>query len=306
MGKSFCQVAEVSNCIEYLNPKECLQCEEGYMLNLGNQCVLEKISKVSHCRIYKDLQNCSECVQGYFVNGGLCQPVSTVANCFKYSGVNGTCVECTSDFFLDINTTNTCIQRNVSIDIVNCEQNKIDSDSCFSCVLDYDLTQNDTVCVPKVIDCLEYIVTSVDPSGNHQYKCDKCISKYYLDITGNNGVGLCLQGTINNCDTYTKDANQCVECEFQYYLNSPTECLQSNPNNISPNCTRTDSTKPDSCLECASNYKLIHRATECQLAGPYQSLTNTEESRCTEWANPTQCISCEPMFYGQQCENETT
>lgn len=34
MGKSYCQVAEVSNCLEYLNSKECLKCNEGYLLTL--------------------------------------------------------------------------------------------------------------------------------------------------------------------------------------------------------------------------------------------------------------------------------
>jgi hypothetical protein len=32
--KSFCQVAEVSNCVEYLNPKECLKCKEQYILTI--------------------------------------------------------------------------------------------------------------------------------------------------------------------------------------------------------------------------------------------------------------------------------
>ena len=37
IGKKFCHLAEVSHCVDYINTKECRQCEAGYILTVvGN------------------------------------------------------------------------------------------------------------------------------------------------------------------------------------------------------------------------------------------------------------------------------
>ena len=37
VGKKFCQLAEVSHCVDYINTKECRQCEQGYILTVVNR-----------------------------------------------------------------------------------------------------------------------------------------------------------------------------------------------------------------------------------------------------------------------------
>ena len=34
VGKKYCHLAEVSHCVDYINTKECRQCEEGYILTV--------------------------------------------------------------------------------------------------------------------------------------------------------------------------------------------------------------------------------------------------------------------------------
>lgn len=36
MRKSFCKIAEISNCAHLLNSKECLKCDDGYILTVVN------------------------------------------------------------------------------------------------------------------------------------------------------------------------------------------------------------------------------------------------------------------------------
>lgn len=260
---------------------------------------------MANCRIYKDLKNCSECLQGYFVQNNKCEKVTLIDNCLNYNGVSGFCEECNSDFYLDTSTQNLCVQRVQSLNIKNCEIKKISHDSCSQCVQNFQLFQNDSLCVNKINNCASYSLFGVDDEGNNQYKCDGCLSHYYLDSLFQGGIGQCNKGTISNCLNYKLDKNECLECEFMYYLQSSTECVQSTFDNISSNCVQTDSSKPNTCLKCEQNYILINRITECQLAQPFENFTNVKENKCTEWQNPTECISCEPMFYGKQCENET-
>jgi hypothetical protein len=262
------------------------------------------MSKVANCRIYKDLDSCSECIQGYYIQNNQCVPVNLAENCLNYNGITGACQECSNKYYLDENNSNTCTARIKSLEIKHCLQTNPRQDTCQQCSDNFELTQNDIVCVPKIENCLSYIVLVVDPQGDHQYKCSKCGDTYYLNVSLNGGKGECIKGSIQNCRKYLTEKDECSECDFSYYLSSPTECLQSNLDHLPDNCSKTDSSKPDTCTQCKTNHILINRSTQCQLAKPFINFTNTTESHCTTWETSTKCLSCEPMYYGTQCQNQ--
>ena len=181
----------------------------------------------------------------------------------------------------------------------------LNQDTCLLCVEGYKLTQNNTLCVNHILNCLDYQVTTVNADGNHDYTCTKCLDKYYVDPSGNSGLGECKMGNISNCMEYVVDRDECIKCDFGYYLTSPTTCEASNLKNISPNCEQTDSSQIDTCQICKKNYVLIEREEECELADKFKNILSTEESKCISWVNATTCSDCEPMFYGTTCEHET-
>jgi hypothetical protein len=152
---------------------------------------------------------------------------------------------------------------------------------------------------------VDYNVNSVDPDGNHTYNCSKCQENYYLDITGNNNLGECIEGTILNCKEYIFDKNECFKCQFGFYLSNPITCESSNLKNISSNCLETDSTQPDTCLKCKDNFILLERVEECELADKFKTNLNIETNQCLGWSDPTTCSDCAPMFYGTTCQHET-
>jgi hypothetical protein len=192
-----------------------------------------------------------------------------------------------------------------SIDIKNCKVISLDSDTCSECNDGFELTQANELCVNHIPNCIEYNVTTVNVDGNHNYVCSRCIAKHYLDSLGNGGLGECKQGTILNCTEYIFNKNECVTCDFGFYLSDPITCTASNLKNISPNCLETDSTQPDTCLKCNTNFILLERVQECELADKFKDILSDEDSKCTKWTDATTCVDCYPMFYGTTCENET-
>jgi hypothetical protein len=167
------------------------------------------------------------------------------------------------------------------------------------------LTQGASLCVNNIENCLDYQVTSANADGNHDYICVKCLDNYYVDAAGNGGLGECMLGTVNECQEYVIDRNECAKCNFGFFLVDPTTCSQSNLENISPNCLTTDSSKADTCMTCKKNFVLIERTEECELASRFKDILNSDESKCVQWVDDTTCTDCEPMFYGQTCQNET-
>lgn len=202
-------------------------------------------------------------------------------------------------------TIDICTTRVSSVDIKNCSQISLTEDTCSICVDGYKLTQNNTLCVNHILNCLNYQVTTVNADGNHDYTCVKCLDKYYVDPIGNSGLGECQMGTVENCEEYIVDKDECTKCEFGFYLTSTITCEASDLKNISPNCAVTDSTQIDTCQTCKKNFVLLERNQECELADKFKDILSVEESKCISWADATTCTDCEPMFYGTTCQNET-
>jgi hypothetical protein len=193
----------------------------------------------------------------------------------------------------------------VSVDIKNCNKISLISDACGECSDGYELTQNDELCVNHITNCIEYQVTTVNSDGNHDYSCSRCDEKHYIDTAGNGGLGECKEGTVLNCLDYAFDKDECIKCEFGFYITSSTTCEASDLRNISPNCLETDTTQPDTCLKCKANYVLLERIEECALADKFKNAVNKQETKCIGWNSSTTCSDCFPMFYGPTCENET-
>ena len=198
-----------------------------------------------------------------------------------------------------------CINRVISVDIKNCVEVSLTSDTCLKCLDGFNLTNSDQLCVNQIANCSEYQVTSVNTNGKHNYMCVKCIEKHYLEPTKNNGLGECKIGTISNCREYIPNENKCVKCEFGFYITSPTTCEGSNLENISPYCLETDSTQPDTCSKCKEQYILLERVEKCELANKYKNAVTDEKSKCIGWSDENTCTDCKPMFYGKTCEKET-
>ena len=171
---------------------------------------------------------------------------------------------------------------------------------------DYKLINNDTLCVNNIKNCETYLDSSTtNADGDKIYKCTKCVMKHYLDVTANNNLGECLKGNVENCEIYHQIKDECVECSFGYYKTDSVTCTASTPTNISNFCSKTDSNKPDTCLECKQNFVLINRESSCEFSDKYKEIGSPTESNCTKWLDNVRCVDCRPMFYGTTCEFET-
>ena len=92
-------------CCQYLHNVHTIPPTPPFLININpksqdSKCVLERVSKIANCKIFQNLNICSECISGYFLNANTCDPVASISNCLKYSGVTGECIECLKEFFL--------------------------------------------------------------------------------------------------------------------------------------------------------------------------------------------------------------
>ena len=225
----------VNNCSEYSNGR-CSSCEDGYSLN-GNSCGAVNLA---NCDRYSGV-SCSTCKAGYMLKNGVCTSLED-NNCA--STTNGeTCDVCSDKY---TNNNGVCEE----IEIADCKT--YSGDSCSECNSGQ-YKNNGTTCElqPDVTGCKTYVNgecteynTLANCDNQTNYTCNTCKNGYYLDN------GQCVAQNVQNCNSYTPNANTCTECKSGYYANDG-QCVAQNVANCSeynPNV--------NTCKTCNSSYKL--------------------------------------------------
>ena len=131
------------------------------------------------------------------MDNGTCLAITLVDNCLFYSGVNGDCAVCASQYFLDT-ATKKCVSVETANLITNCNaygSNQI----CLNCEDEYYVSQATCVAIDAantITNCRNYLNTNT---------CNLCDEGYLLSLD----LKKCTQPTnTTNCSNYTT-----VKCE---------------------------------------------------------------------------------------------
>ena len=103
---------KVTNCFRYdKSSSDCVECDTDYYLS-GDTCNAVASIKVSNCAMYSSFTQCKLCDAGYYLVGNECVEIETVPNCRVHS--NWKCVECESNYFMNLAYDSSPMLANVS------------------------------------------------------------------------------------------------------------------------------------------------------------------------------------------------
>ena len=275
---------------------KCLKCKENFILIGLNVTFIEGI-KICKSLISGDLKNCEkidteqgyceECKEGFYLNEGD-KKCTNIENCSK--SVFDICIKCNNGYYLDKRQNKCIFQEGI---FRHCIQT-IDGKNCDICEEDYYFDKNN-ICVG-----VNFCELS---AGN--YRCQKCISGYYLSDYGNT----CTPE--KNCNIGDKDLGICISCIDNYYLDYLDEKCKTNlENNEFKYCSLADN---GICIKCIKNYKLgldnkCYSTSNCSegengiclecIDNYYLGLDN----RCSEfehciYSNENLCLECDKNYY---------
>lgn len=227
--------ASLSGCTRCTNTKHCIECKEGWYLNVdGTQCLQEiDFCLTDHSEYRPFFPRCKECVVGYFPLNETCAPCS--------NGVKG-CEECDLNTFTNTPYCTSCSALNeipsddglkcVSI-LANCktdpEDYKVDKDGDYVCphcknnmtwVVSYDKTLKITV---KGCENCSEAIENCEVCDFHGY-CAQCKNTHFVDYHRDRCVT-----KFTNCEDKeafehkhdtTTDRLICDSCKEGYYFNT--------------------------------------------------------------------------------------
>lgn len=231
---------ELSNCMTYSSATECASCKEGYYLvsttdNGVTTQECKSFSSSSNCKKYSfgECQQCKTSFQmnkNYFLEqmisenllqdklnllkteahlsdtqGSVCVS-STTSHCQENDSSVGTCVKCSSGYYLNPSTSE-CVP-NPEDSITNC-MNYQNSGTCSKCKHSYYLSNNECLEVTKIENCLIY-----NPTSN---ECLECKSEYFFNsgaCTPRNNI------IIPSCSKLSLSADVCDVCDDNHTISS--------------------------------------------------------------------------------------
>ena len=279
----------INNCqLSYRG--KCLECKDDYIF-VGKSdsfqiCKSLNSEDLKNCeKINLERGSCEKCKEGYFLNIGDKKCTKT-EHC--YESQFGLCQLCSRYYYLN-KKEDKCISSQEE-NFYNCRES-LDGESCDVCNENYYLSK-DKKCVNT---------NYCEEAGN--YKCNKCISGYYLSeednictkekncLYGKEDFGICLEckdgyaldfkdgkcksNEEDNELKYCKFADgDCKECLKHYYLGEDNKC------SFSKNCSESEN---GICLECVDNYYL------------------GKDNKCT---NVKHCIYSDDYFKCEECEGK--
>ena len=270
---------------------ECLKCKDGFIL-IGKEnelriCRSILIDNFKNCKeINYEIGSCKLCDDGYYLT-------SSDHKCIKENNCKeslfGNCISCNNGYYYD-KQENKCKLKDY--DFLYCQQT-INSKDCDTCDDGYFLDENN-ICVQTPF-C----------SKSSNLKCEKCVSDYILadnlvcTTTNNCSIGSQFTSLCSICqDGYYLDKkdfkcksnleensplkhchvvenNECIQCEYGYYLGEDAKCTNTKQ------CAESENGK---CLTCSKDYYL----------GLDNKCTNVE--RCI-YSNYDVCTECEEGYY---------
>lgn len=202
-----CMPILISNCLESLDNKTCLQCSDGNVLKKLGTCGTHAIS---NCADPVESLNangeeiCVTCSTGYYVTmiGIICQAsTNTSTECQITDQSSDKCLQC-KDINLYYLDQDECKLRLID---ANCQFYSPTLDNCQECKTGFHLNTSNICTQSLISDCDAY-----DENGT----CLKCAPTHYLS-TGN-----CTAGTLADCDVFNTDSDDCVQCKNLFYLDT--------------------------------------------------------------------------------------
>ena len=216
----------------------CYSCEKDYYLGPDNLC-----SSTKNC---SESENglCLSCNEGYYL--GLDHKCTIYENCI-YSDNDYQCIECNEGYYFDM-LNESC--RISTEEFEHCKHSNQFGGHCIECKDGYYLIIRNKTCRSNEEEGPFYKCEETDYDDN----CRKCIKDYYLST----GDKRC---TKNDGCKYSKNENECYECEEDYCLNMKNltciwyNLIEKEYEKIYYKCnyTNLEGTK---CEECVENYDL--------------------------------------------------
>ena len=214
---------------------ECIKCKDGFIL-IGNDKL--KICKSLDIENYKNCRNinletglCATCESGYHLTSGDHKCIKTK---MCKESIFGKCILCDDDYYYYIKGDKCNLKLN---NLTFCKES-YDDIKCDICD-EGTFFDNNGICVHTQF-CSE----------SQNFKCQKCISGYYL--VNNTLYNLCTN--TDNCDTADKITSICIYCKPNYYIDlKDYKCKSNLEDNPYKYCKKVDK---NGCLECELNYFL--------------------------------------------------
>ena len=141
--------------------------------------------------------------------------------------------------------------------------------------------------LPFLLFLFKYIYTFTCPNyckscyqENEEYPCLFCKEGYHAikNPSGENGVN-CEKCKVENCKDCSSSSDQCISCNFGYYLIGNNNCTQCDYS------CRTCETSATNCLSCNDGY--YSSGTKCFLCEP----------TCRTCVTRANCSSCITGYY---------
>ncbi|ELP93094.1 hypothetical protein EIN_053390 [Entamoeba invadens IP1] len=286
------------NCVEYISENHCVQCSDGYYLQMVDNpttgipsllCVQK--GTIANCDA-EDSGQCVRCQSGYYLKNNQCVGCTTGCNycdenhCFQCGSVDGV------QLYLSTDETQ-CVDCSKSINDEACgrcssgtyfDTTTKSCAKCFdSCALCTEAT-NCFQCSEKLLE--KHAGTAADPdkcvdivhcsTGKNDDHCESCDAGYRLE------GGNCVPCNSNCTLCYKKDdgKTQCTKCDEGFVLNKG-ECQTKD----SLNCEVGSVTY--GCLQCKTGY-FFDSNLEC-------AECSSDCGSCVSEAS--NCLSCSKDHY---------
>ena len=315
------------------NDGKCFSCNKGFK---GDYCN-EKCS--DGCNL--DTNNCNQengqcdCKNGYF--GKTCEE-NCDEHCIDCDSEDGTCRECESGYYIDLNNKTKCIPCPEKCINHQCDQQTGECDcinhyskesNCTECENFYDLDKDCKECMNKYdaksncTKCLEHynISTSCTKCENHYSlynNCESCIINYDEATECTTCINhYNISTDCKECELYYDKDKYCNECEEHYNISANCENC-SNYFDIDSNCQNCllgyygfecEKKCNEGCNLTISNCEQTDGKCFCRTGyyGYYCDQTCNENCVGEPPCDPISgiCYKCKDIYYGPKCENKT-
>ena len=214
----------------------------------NNTC--SNANSISGCKnINPDRIHCDTCHTGYFKTNGnkSCQARVLSVNCDSPTVDADTCVSCVAKQFVK-NSSDICVAYTAE----HCKVLDDTEDKCFLCLDNAWMDKSDgDKCKPtEDVQCVLM--------KSFENECQKCNNGFYLKTNGL--VQTCEAVTAENCSTNHTHKDECLTCKDKFWFNGSNLCVA----NTEIDFCITYSKEEDECFECNEGYYSTDGFPECR------------------------------------------
>ena len=250
-------------CILSANNKTCDICEDNYYLAENGKC-----GEVNFCSKADDYGRCEECISGYYLIGtGYNAKCAIEEKCSISDKDTGLCMEYINGYYIDYKDGK-CKSNQNDNEFKYC---KIVDDVCKDCIIGFYLGE-DSKC-SNTNGCVE----------SENGICESCSDNYYYGLDQKCSL-------IEHC-IYSKNENDCIECEDNYCYNQREQKCFFADNELQ-NC-KIVTYYPNKCFLCKKDFYLNQTDNLC-----YSNNEKGDFYKCeiTNY-NAKECFRCIEGYY---------